>query len=85
MKFEIGEKVIIHSKSTGRDLQKAMHDIRHRIEIDNVRCPIGWITESRPRYFVISYIKGGSGTDYYRANDLKKIHMKFLEDDLFEI
>lgn len=89
LRYEVGEKVIIHSKSTGRDLHKAMKDVRHRIKRNNKMLPIGWITEIRnayPAYFVISYIKGWSGTDYYFPEDLRKIDMEFvLEDDLFEI
>jgi hypothetical protein len=88
LKFRAGDKVTIHSKSTGRDLHKAMPDIRHRSKIDNILCPVGWITEVRdtyPAYFVIAYTKNGNGTDYYWAKDLKKFNEKFLEDDLFEI
>ena len=88
MRLEVGDKVTIHSKSTGRDLHKAMPDIRRWHEIDRKKYPVGWITEVRdtyPAYFVIAYTKDGSGTDYYWAKDLKKFNEKFLEDDLFEI
>jgi len=84
-KFEIGEKVIIFGKSTGRHYLKAMPDVRHKIKTKGTHYPVGWITEIREAYIVITYMKGGSGTDYYLEKDLGKIKLKFLEDDLFEI
>ena len=86
MNFEIGQKVMIVSKSVGRDYIAATHDIPHRFEIENNHfCPVGWITEIRKAYIVVTYHEGKMGIDYYMDKDLCPIHAKLLDDELFEI
>ena len=86
MNFEIGQKIMIVSKSTGRDYVAATHDIPYRFEMeDNHSCPIGWITEIRKAYIVVAYKEKGMGIDYYTHEDLKPLQSNLLSDDLFEI
>ena len=85
LKFKIGDKVLIYSKSTGRDYISASHDISHWYKIGNHSYPIGWITELRIRYYLVAYHENERGIDFYYEKDLRKIQYNFLEDDLFEI
>lgn len=86
LSFEIGQKVMIVSKSVGRDYVAATHDIPYRFEMENNHsCPVGWITEIRKAYIVVAYKEKGMGIDYYLNEDLKQLQAKLLDDDLFEI
>jgi len=87
MRFEVDEKVLIVTKSIGREFS-ALHkrEFKHWHVMNNIKYPVGWIAEIRGyKYYVIAYEENGRGTDYYTDNDLKKITEIFLEDSLFDI
>ena len=86
MKFKIGQKVLIRSKSEGRalsDIRKS--EITEWHVMNNICYRVGWIIERRPTYWLIGYRKNGRGIDFYTDEDLKTIEEDILEESLFEI
>jgi len=86
MKFEIGEKVLLDGKSIGREFSALSRKVIMNWHVMNdIKYPVGWITEIRQQYYVIAYGENGPGIDYYIDGDLKKIEENILEESLFEI
>jgi hypothetical protein len=86
-KFNIHDKVLIKSKSYGRNYYKVLSQKRYKVD-KYTGYLIGYITRRETYYYVISYEKNDyGGGDYFLEKDLLEYFdsdLEFIKDeDLF--